>query len=170
LGSSSGSSPTGNLYVCGNPGGEPALYRVPITSNAIGTPLSVATLSTSTNTTLASSLCSPVTEFYNTSTSTDWMFVGTAGTGNQTGCNSTSGCVYSFNATTALPASVSTVTTVASAGIVATSGSSGLIIDNIGATTSTVANVYYSTLGNQSCTTSTGTGGCAVQATQSGLQ
>jgi hypothetical protein len=169
LDSSSGSSPTGNLYVCGNPGGEPALYRVPITSNGIGTPVSVATLSTTTNTTLASSLCSPVTEFYNTATSTDWMFVGTAGAGNQTGCTAT-GCVYNFNATTALPAEASTVKTVATAGLTATSGASGLIIDNIGATTSTVANVYYSTLGNQACATSGGTGGCAVQATQSGLQ
>jgi hypothetical protein len=30
--------------------------------------------------------------------------------------------------------------------------------------------VYFSTLTDQTCTTSGGTGGCAVQASQSGLQ
>jgi hypothetical protein len=55
---SSGSSPSGNLHVCGNTSGEPTLYQVGIASN---------TMATSGNTVLASlstrsATCSPVTE------------------------------------------------------------------------------------------------------------
>jgi hypothetical protein len=51
-------------------------------------------------------------------------------------------------------------------------GTSGIIIDNlVGSGTPTGGSqVYFSTLANQSCTTSGGTGGCAVQASQSALQ
>ena len=51
----------------------------------------------------------------------------------------------------------------------ATGGASGIIIDNTvnGAGTS---QVYFSTLADQLCTTSGGTGGCAVQASQPALQ
>jgi len=153
---------TGDLYVCADPGGAPILYRVPITSNAISTPVTVATLSSSTTAT-----CSPVTEFYNTTTTTDWLFVGPSADGSLTGCSGTTGaagCIYSFNATSALGSS-----TAPSAGLAATGGPSGIVVDNIGAASSTTANVYYSTLTNQSCTTSGGTGGCAVQASQNNL-
>ncbi len=53
-----------------------------------------------------------------------------------------------------------------------TSGTSGVIIDNtVGSGTMAGASqVYFSTLGNQVCTTSGGTGGCAVQASQSALK
>lgn len=159
---SSGSTPTGNLYICGDPGGVPTLFRVPVTSNVIGTPVAVANLSSSTAAT-----CSPVTEFYNTSTSTDWIFMGVSAAGSQNGCSGTTGangCVYSFNATAALNAGAT-----ATAGLAATGGSSGLIVDNIGAAGSTVANVYFSTLADQTCGTS-GTGGCAVQASQDALR
>lgn len=57
------------------------------------------------------------------------------------------------------------------AALVATGGTSGIIIDNT-VTTGTptgTSQVYFTTLGNQACGTS-GTGGCAVQASQSGLQ
>jgi len=149
--------PTGNLYVCGNPGGAPTLYRVPLSNNVMGTPVTVATLTGATT----SATCSPVTEFYNTTTSTDWLFLSVSASGNRTGC--TGACVYSFNATSALSAGTN-----ANAGMSSAGGSSGIIVDNSGGSSSTVANVYYSTLSNQACGTG-GTGGCAVQATQSGL-
>jgi hypothetical protein len=59
----------------------------------------------------------------------------------------------------------------ATASLAATGGASGMVMDNtIPATTLAGASqVYYSTLGNQVCG-STGTGGCAVQASQSALQ
>ena len=54
----------------------------------------------------------------------------------------------------------------------ATGGASGAIIDNtVGSgTLAGASQVYFSTLGNQLCTTSGTTGGCAVQASQSALQ
>jgi hypothetical protein len=151
----SGTSPTGSLYVCGNPGGDPTLYRVPISANVIGTPVAVTAL------TSAAANCSPTTEFFNSATATDWLFLGVTASGNRTGCSGA--CVYSFNATTALAAGTN-----AFAGIAAAGGPSGIVIDNAGLNSTTVANIYYSTLSNQACGTG-GTGGCAVQATQGGL-
>jgi len=50
-------------------------------------------------------------------------------------------------------------------------GTSGIIIDNtVGTgTLAGASQVYFSTLGSQTCGTS-GSGGCAVQASQSALQ
>ena len=45
-----------------------------------------------------------------------------------------------------------------------------MVIDNGLATTTGAAQIYFSTLGNQTCTTSGGTGGCAMQASQLALQ
>ena len=60
---------------------------------------------------------------------------------------------------------------IATASAAAAGGTSGIIIDNtVGSGTLLGASqVYYSTQGNQTCTTSGGSGGCAVQASQSGL-
>jgi hypothetical protein len=54
----------------------------------------------------------------------------------------------------------------------ATGGTSGIIMDNdVGTSTLAGASqVYFSTQGNQTCATSGGSGGCAVQASQSALQ
>lgn len=56
--------------------------------------------------------------------------------------------------------------------LASTNGTSGIIIDNVvgSGTLAGASQVYFSTLGNQTCTTSTGTGGCAIQASQSALQ
>jgi hypothetical protein len=53
----------------------------------------------------------------------------------------------------------------------AAGGTSGIIIDNVVSAVplAGVSQVYYSTQSNQTCGTS-GTGGCAVQASQSALQ
>jgi hypothetical protein len=60
---------------------------------------------------------------------------------------------------------------IATAALSATGGTSGIIIDNtVGAGTQVGASqIYFSTLGSQACGTS-GTGGCAVQASQSALK
>jgi hypothetical protein len=58
------------------------------------------------------------------------------------------------------------------AALTASGGTTGIIMDNI-VSTGTLAGasqVYFSTLGNQTCATSGGLGGCAVQASQPGLQ
>jgi hypothetical protein len=49
-------------------------------------------------------------------------------------------------------------------------GTSGIIIDNFVNTLPGASQVYFSTLSNQTCTTSGTTGGCAVQASQSTLK
>ena len=56
--------------------------------------------------------------------------------------------------------------------LAAAGGTSGIIIDNTvsPATLAGASQVYFSTLADQTCATSGGTGGCAVQASQSALQ
>jgi len=50
-------------------------------------------------------------------------------------------------------------------------GTSGVIIDNsLNGALAGTSQIYFSTLGNQTCTTSGSSGGCAVQASQSALQ
>jgi hypothetical protein len=71
--------------------------------------------------------------------------------------------VYSFNvASGSLPANPT-------AGVAESGGSSGIIIDN-DAVTAGASQIYFTTLDNQTCKTSGGTGGCAVQASQSALK
>jgi hypothetical protein len=55
-----------------------------------------------------------------------------------------------------------------SASLSVTGGTTGIIIDNASSFAG-ASQVYFSTLGNQTCTTSGGTGGCAMQASQSSL-
>jgi hypothetical protein len=64
------------------------------------------------------------------------------------------------------------VGTIATAAMAATGGTSGIIIDNIvgSGTEAGASQVYFSTLSDQTCATSGGTGGCAVQASQSALK
>lgn len=56
--------------------------------------------------------------------------------------------------------------------LASTGGTSGIIIDNIvgSGTPAGTSQIYFSTLGNQVCTTSGSTGGCAIQASQSALK
>jgi len=140
-------SPTGNLYVCGNAGGNATFYRVPISGNALGAPSAVSTaLSTATTT------CSPVTEFENVGV--DRAFVSVQASGNTAGaigCPAT-GCIMSFNV------SAGTTPTATSAAAGETGGTSGIVIDNLGATAG-ASQVYFSTL----------TGSTAIQASQAGL-
>jgi hypothetical protein len=152
---------TGELYVCGNTGngsnseGDPKLYGIPITSNAMGTPSSGLTLTT------AAAACSPITEVYNTNSGTDdWIFLSVTANGNQTGSGCTgSGCVYNFNVASGVP-------TAATAGIAATNGASGIIIDNV-VNNAGASQIYYVELGSSTTTCSSGTNGCAVQTSQS---
>jgi len=272
---------TGNLYVCGNTGGGPTLYRVPISAGAFGAAVSVALLTPSNNI-----ACSPVTDFSNPNASpgkAEHVFFSVQNKGRPTAC-ANKGCMMNFvdtpwqasthynvgqqilalrtanstlyirvavgagtsgatmpvwpvtvggttvdggvtwlnqGPTTATPlagwtanhgyggqarifdgtnvevtptagtsgASVPTWNTTVggntsdgtvtwtnagpwpNAGLTATSGTGGIIIDNAvsSGTMAGASQVYFFTLGNQACGTS-GTGGCAVQASQSKLQ
>jgi hypothetical protein len=94
--SSNFAQPAGNLYVCGNPGGNPTLYQIPITYS--GGPVLGSVV---TGPVLASSNvgCSPLTEFFNSSTNTDWLFAGVGSTSCGASGATQGGCVMSFNIT-----------------------------------------------------------------------
>ena len=161
--SANSASPTGNLYVCGNPGGNATLYRVPITANVMGT-ASVMTTAMST----ASTTCSPITEISNGST--DWIFVSVQASPNilpPIGCPAlASGCVMSFNVTAGTTPAATAATAAASG------GTSGIVVDNVSAS-SQASSLYFTYLSNAAigaaCNGVTGVG-CAVKLTQSGLQ
>jgi hypothetical protein len=160
--STSGTSPTGNLYVCGNTSGEPTLYQIPITSDAMAT-TSNNVLAVST----ASSTCSPLTEVYSASTDLMFLSVVSSSTTSPIDCSATTGCLMSFS----LPTSVGgTLPTAPTATLAAAGGTSGLIIDNLVPTgTLHTEQVYFSPLSNETCN-GTASVGCAVQASQSALQ
>ncbi len=58
---------------------------------------------------------------------------------------------------------------IATYGLKATGGTSGMVIDNMVETLAGASQIYFSTLSDQVCGTS-GTGGCAVQVSQSILK
>jgi hypothetical protein len=182
----SNATPSGSLYVCGaNSSNEPKLSQIPITSGAFSGSTGGSSIPNGGVAHLANNIvnpmtsgtanCSPVTEFYNSSGSgTDYIFLSVTANNNSTNtgssCATTTGCVYSFNTTSTLTGSSKST-----ASMTVTGGTSGLIIDN--ALGGGGSQVYFSTLGSQACagnngpgSTGQGTGGCAVQASQSGLQ
>jgi len=86
------------------------------------------------------------------------------------------GSLPSFNITPGLTTHDGTVTwtnvgAIATAAAAEAGGTSGMVIDNVVGSSiqAGASNIYFSTLSNQNCGTS-GTGGCAVQASQAGLQ
>jgi hypothetical protein len=175
----SGSSPTGHLYVVGGTGPQNnTLYAITITSNAMSAGGATAGPQVATNYTnsfYAAGL--QVTEFCNHGSSactaslgTDYLFLSVLAYGSTFSTNpclsqsASMGCVMGFTA----PAS-GTVSSLATPNgtLEEAGGTSGIVVDN-GA--SGAANIYFSTLGNQTCATSGGTGGCAVSASQAALQ
>jgi hypothetical protein len=151
---------TGNLYACGTSGTVNALWQIPIASGVMGTPVLGPSLTT------ANVACSPITEFLNGTT--DRMFLSVAGSsvaGGTINCQSGSGCVMSFDITNPLTWGATTNT---AATATVTGGTSGIIIDN-SSSAGGASQVYFTPLSDQTCTTSGGTGGCAIQASQLGL-
>jgi hypothetical protein len=181
------SNGTGNLYVNGinaNPTtNQPKFVRTPISTSGLASntcaqgPGSMANASAiycftnivnpeTNNASGTTSASSPVTETYDGTN--DWVFLSvttdahvTVASGGSTCSAPATGCVYSFKTTSALASGAN-----AANGLSATGGTSGIIIDN----TVTGSQIYFSTLSNGACSTSGGTGGCAVQASQAALQ
>ena len=168
---------TGNLYVCSTNGGLTALWQIPIIAGVMGAPVAGPTISS------ANVACSPVTEFFNPNitsvadpTGTDFIFLsvtgssvtGTSTTGNPVNCPAaTTGCLMSFDITS--PAGWNTTSKSTSATAAESGGTSGIIVDG-SSSTGGASQVYLSPLGNGNCTADwPGIGGCAVQASQSGL-
>jgi len=170
--SSNGASPVGNLYVCGRATGSqtPTLWRVPV--GGTGSTLSAAVVGPALAT--APTDCSPIMEFLNGST--DYIFLSVKANNQAAApisCPSGNGCLMAFTVTNTTGWSASTAT---SATALEAGGTSGIIIDNaVGSgTLAGASQVYFSPLGNQACagngTTGSGTGGCAIQASQAALQ
>jgi hypothetical protein len=89
-----------------------------------------------------------------------------------TGGSTTVGCVFNFDLTvgSGMTESTEILPTAALSGLNSEGGSSGMVIDNGLATTAGAGQIYFTPLGNQTCTTSGTSGGCAMQASQSALQ
>ena len=90
--SSSPSSPTGSLYVCGKSGGTPTLYKIPISSNTMGTVKTGPTLASATTP------CSNLSEVYNAGASGgpfDWIYASVQASGSPSGCAS-GGCIINY--------------------------------------------------------------------------
>jgi hypothetical protein len=160
---------TGNMYVCGtglqNGTTRAALWQIPITLGALGAPVEGPQLTT------ANVACSPVTEFNNGAT--DRMFLsvtasavtGSTTSGAAINCVAGGGCIMSFDITTSAGWGVTTGTSATAA---VAGGASGVVVDNSSATGG-ASQVYFTPLKDQTCATSGGTGGCAIQASQSAL-
>jgi hypothetical protein len=154
--------PTGHMWICGDTGANPILYALTISGGNLSS--SATTGPTLSN---SSTPCSPVTEFDNGTS--DLIFVSpqlyTAPSPAVTGCTASQGCVISYTITNTPGYSEN------GAGPFP-GGASGIIIDTQSVPVSTQLQLYFGTLGTQSCGTSGnpgyGTGGCAVQASQAG--
>jgi len=185
--SSSPGAIAGHMYVCGKDKTKvdsPALYQ--LSFNTAGVVTGVGTALTSL-TGASGEACSPVTEFFNTGTSVDWIFfsignnANTAAVGNaipvaspcQTGAASGAGCIMSVNLTVLGTFPPALVSNTAPLPANATGGSSGIVVDNVGTSPQT-SNIYFSLGGNSvgagpglpSCNTTAGVG-CAIKLTQS---
>jgi len=154
---SSVTSPTGFLYVCGALGDasdtdRPTLWRIPITANVMGAAVVGPGLTNPAGP--DSEECSPITEVLG-GTGVDYLFVGVPNASIH-GCGG-GGCMFMFDITNIAPGAWAGTTPVAS--LQAPGGTGGIIIDNISATPG-AAQIYYSTLTSP---------GNAVQASQAGL-
>jgi hypothetical protein len=152
----SSSPPSGHLYVVGGTGPQNnTLYAITINDNVMTTGSAAAGPQVATNYTnghYAAGL--PITEFCNN--------------GNNA-CTASQGTDYQFLSVLAFGSQFGTISSSATpnGALEEAGGTSGIVVDN-GA--SGASNIYFSTLLNQACTTSGGTGGCAVSATQAALQ
>jgi hypothetical protein len=167
----------GHMYACASAAGAgnniPTLYQISVsTTGVLGTVSTGPALSTSAS---GPPLCSPVTAFFNSSNKsggihpggTDLIFLSVTNLGQTTTpirCPSNTGCLMSFDVTSGATISSSTATaaTTQEAG-----GTSGIIVDGSSASVG-ASQVYFNPLTTTVCGTG-GTGGCAIQASQSGL-
>ena len=155
-------SPTGNLYVVGNTAGDDTLYQIPITANVMGAANTGPKVSTSFDHGQTAPAM-PVTEIF--TGSKDYIFTSALSYGAPAACApalSTQGCVMGFDVTSGTINSGSTPT----GATTETGGVSGIIIDTRTNALVGTSNIYFTTLADQVCPTSGGTGGCAIQTSQ----
>ena len=162
---------TGKLYACGqNINGEGQLFAFAFNTSGVmsTTPVSGSPFALGQGATSDAFCSNDLTEVFNQSDSTDWLFLSVANR-----CVNTmfggNGCVISFNITSGFPSAVAS-----QIAIVGTTGTSGIIVDNVtdAAATTLTTDIYYIIPTAESSpdylgSNHTGTG--AASATQSGL-
>jgi hypothetical protein len=167
----------GHMYACASAASAgnnvPTLYQIPVsTKGVLGTVSTGPALSTASG----SPVCSPVTAYFNPNNKsggahpagTDLIFLSVTNFGQTAApisCAVNTGCLMSFDVTSGatLSSSTPTVATAHEPG-----GTSGIIVDGSSASTG-ASQIYLNPLSSTACVTSGGTGGCAVQASQSTL-
>ena len=156
---------TGHLYVVGNTGpANNTLYQVSISGNVMSASTTAGPQVSSNYSNGLYSAGLQVTEFFAGGTN-DYIFLSVLAYGAPFGssaCGTASlanGCVIGYNVNSGTISGSTLVT----GGTAEAGGTSGIVIDS---GTSGAQNIYFSTLLNQTCTTSGGTGGCAIQTTQ----
>ena len=131
---------TGHLYVCGNTGGPPILYQVPITAGVFGTVLAAPVLANT------ATPCSPVTDILNPNASlgpTEWIFASAQIEGIPTGCSG--GCIFNFKVTSW---QASTLYTVGQEVLVPnTSGNLQVEVVTVAGTSSALEPTWHPTIG-----------------------
>jgi len=148
----------GHLYVCGQPARNnenPMLYQIGFNSSGVMNSTAGSSTLTLADTPSGdtSPVCSPLTEIYNTTTSTDWLFLSIADYATASGCDS-AGCVMNFNITSGFPTGGSSAATEES------TGTSAIIVDNV-SSVGQASSIYFGTLPSGSNE--------AIKLTQSGL-
>ena len=156
LGGTGGGSCSGTplMYVAGTDaatGTVPTLYAAAFEIGEFEPDLTGSATSTALATDAADS--SPVTEFYNATTSTDYLFVGVTNHCAATTLGGSNGCVMSLNINSGAPTVDADTTALPALG-----GTTGIVVDN-DSTDSQASSIYYATQ----------TGATLVKATQSGL-
>ena len=146
--------PTGNLYTCGKVGRQRSNLPNPDLQQHDGYSGRRA------NFTSGAATCSPITEAFNGTA--DLIFVNVQANGNLGSCGG-GGCVMSFTVTGGtLPSGTAPTSSLAQNG-----GTSGVIIDTLGSATGGANQVYFTPLSTGAVCPSAA--GCAIQASQSGL-
>ena len=173
---------TGYLFVCGKDGANtdrPAIHRITITNQIMNSVSDGSLTLVSAN----NEECSPVTEIFNTTSSTDWIFFSVGKAANQiaAGCSTTAGsrgCLMALNLTNLggawPPAAVDNGYPVPNS-VAYGASTSGIVVDNVADPTTypQASSIYFTFARNAvaaaACNGATGVG-CAVKLTQSGLQ
>jgi hypothetical protein len=152
----SGNYASGFLYACGtNPMG---LYRIGFNASGVMNSARAAGNLSVQQSSTAGPLCTPITEILNGAN--DYLFFGVDALGSPSGCGG--GCVLSLNLTgMTWPPGIGALSV-----LPVSNGPSGIIVDNVGVG-GQESSIYFGPQTNN-CTSPSGSG-CAVKATQNGL-
>jgi hypothetical protein len=153
----SGAYTSAFVYACGTL--QTTLFRIGFNSSGVMNS-SKATGSVNLDPEFESPACSPMTEILNGAN--DFIFFGVPFSGGASGCSEDFGCLLGLNLTgLSWPPSVS-----AFSSLPVPNGPGGIVVDNVG-NGGQESSIYFGPQTNN-CTTPAGSG-CAVKATQSGL-